>query len=340
MEGDARPGDADSAPDPYDAVHAAVDLNMKQWWQGDVAPALPLIWLTSAASPITSTSRELVDAMSPVPDPNELIVVETEGRDVAVVSQTCDVQGRSLDDPFVQVAPVVDLTDTPIQLAEAQGGHSTRFAPLPGIGPMAFADLTKCTTVEKSVLSALTGKRVQGCATDDDRTNFARATSRHRGRHAFPDDVSRSLNKLRERLREKRAKQSPEGERIREVAEIRVNAPAGWTADALALELRFIVHATSLPPLGDDPLGASATTTEWLNSPRTIAEVAARIGDPTASLPEDRSKLWQALAALWAEQCVRVGQVTSITATAESADEYSIGQSWHEPKLDLDHLTS
>src|SRR5581483_9767840 len=88
--------------------------------------------------------------------------------------------------PFVQVAPLVQLDGQ--SLAYARSGRSPRFAAVVAVSDDVFADLDRTTTIEKAVLAGL--ERERGCPDDASARAFSAAVARHRGRFAFPDDLS------------------------------------------------------------------------------------------------------------------------------------------------------
>ena len=158
--------------------------------------------------------------------------------------------------PFVQVCPVVELGEGQARV-EAAEGHSTRYAPLPGIGDAHFADLTVCITIEKALLLGLGGPR-SGCRDDLERERFAAAVARSRVRFPFPDGFNTVMNPLRSRWRKKRSS-GDEGELISDVKEVRARPQTLWSDIPVRLELIFIVISTSLPPASEATFGVTVT---------------------------------------------------------------------------------
>jgi hypothetical protein len=224
-------------------------------------------------------------------------------------------------------------------LKEAQGGHSSRYAPLPGIGDDCFADLNQCMTVEKAVFLNIE-KPISGCPDDDARAKFARAVARHRSRFAFPDGFDEVVEPLRRRFRDKRGKEGPEGKLLGDVEEIRTRRSSAteWDAAVVDLELVFIVKPSSLPSFeGDDDAPITDELREWSKSERKIFDLSKKL--ESTGEPGDRNFLWQLLVKAWQQECGTDHRVRITDANAVSGAEYSIAMSWVEPKLDLDHLS-
>ena len=59
-------------------------------------------------------------------------------------------------------------------------------------------------------------------------------------RFAFPNEFNKLASKLRDRIIEKHDKQSPEGEALRSLDEIRVCAAPSWQDDEIDLHFYFI----------------------------------------------------------------------------------------------------
>jgi len=317
--------------------YAAIDAVLAGWWQGDTVSGVPLAWIADDEHPLTPEGAKTV-ALTSERAQDHVVPVEVVPERTAIVTQTCDLC-RSSDpttgQPLVQLSPVVDLAGSD-DLPNAQGGHSPHFAPLPELGSTMFADLRKCSTVEKAVLARVAGTRVSGCSTDAHRAAFSRAVSRQRGRFAFPDEFTRAFKPLRERLRTNRKKDTAEAKRIEDVLQIRAGCKNGaWFADEIQVDLVFLVRG--LPPSSDDPEPMSAQTAALVAGAPTVADLAEYIG--TGLEPTDQACVWNALVARWVGYCKRNDTVTELSGRAESPDEYTISEAWRMPRLDLDHLT-
>ena len=290
-----------------------------------------ITWLADPHRPLTSQAANAsLDGLVPRR-------LEVEVGRAAVLTQTCDVVRSCGVDPFVQIAPVVDLTGHRL-LGEARGGHSPRYAPLPGLGANFFADLSLCGSVEKSTLVEL--NPVDGCGSDEARADFASAVARNRSRFAFPDGLDEVLKKLRKRFRDKHnSETSAEGRRLRDLVEIRVASANGWDHDPpFHLTLKFIVDEEALPD-GAEEFEMSPATANLLSDGAETDQIAESLDLPDLG-PGDRYRLWQALAAKWLGRCGTDPRVMIDDAEAVSAATYTLAESRREPTLDLDHLSS
>lgn len=207
-----------------------IDLGISQWRQGDCVVGEqtfthafdPMVPITEAAKAAATAGFALVD---------------TFVAGLAVLTQTCDLVRSCKVRHYVEVAPLV-LAESGL-VEEVRRGRRPNYAYLTGIADHGLiVDLDRVMTVEKALV--VTWSRVQGCRTDDETRQFADALARKRSRFAFPDDFTLLVDGLRERLNEKHGKQSPEGEALRGIREIRVRAHPSWDADAIELEFIFI----------------------------------------------------------------------------------------------------
>lgn len=220
-------------PDPERL--AAIDEAVARWRQGDVFRGKA--WVTSVAdlgSPLTSESLSAEGAEDGV------VVLPAEVDGVVVLTQTCDVVRRCSERPYVQVAPVREVSTDKAALIEK--GLSPRYARVPAIVGL-IADLDRVTTVEKSVLAEW--EHTEGCSTDAERRAFAQALSRKHARFAFPDDLTEAVQPLRARILDKHGRASPEGVALREhLREIRMTADPEWNAPVVSAFITFVRNDT------------------------------------------------------------------------------------------------
>ncbi len=175
---------------------------------------------------------------------------------LVVLTQTCDLVRDPSTRPYIEVSPLVHVED-PLLLRQIKKGDRPRYAHLPGVeGRSLVADLDRVMTVEKAALVGW--PRTPGCRTDAEVRAFSAALARKRSRVAFPDDFVALARRLVGRLAEKHDKQSPEGEALRALAQIRVRARPSWDADRVTLELLFVVDAE------EDMLAMEEHRERWL----------------------------------------------------------------------------
>ena len=151
-----------------------------------------------------------------------------------LVSQSCDIVRTCAMRPLVEVCPLVEVDQAVLE--QVIGWERPMYAAVPAlIGQRLVADLDRTMTVEKAVVAGW--DRTPGLRNDDEVRDFARVLARKRQRFAFPDDFNSYVGPLRKRLVEKHDKESPEGNALRALQEIRVHAKPSW--DALQVELSF-----------------------------------------------------------------------------------------------------
>ena len=132
-------------------------------------------------------------------------------------------------------------------------------------------------------------RRTPGLVSDDETRRFSRAVARKFGRSPFPDEVSPWLRPLEEVVSSRTRKAaSPEGQALRQVVELRVEATGGWVAAPYDLTLVVIVEPGTLPTFrGDELPQLTSALNSWLYDDdgalkRTPAEVATRLAAASA----------------------------------------------------------
>jgi hypothetical protein len=219
----AEPGQADGDDESVDSL-------LSHWRQGDCV--LGEQWFVhrfASDRPITRAASELAG--------QGVDLAESQVAGLVVLTQTCDVVRRCADRPFVEVAPLVEID--PAERAMVARGRRPFYAMIPALADRGLAaDLDRTMTVEKPVVATWT--RTPGCGTDAEARSFARSLARKRARFAFPDDFSRWMKKLQDRLSEKHGKASSEGAALRALREIRVLAAPDWDAQAVEVMFWFI----------------------------------------------------------------------------------------------------
>ena len=214
----------------HDNPHHRVDAALQAWRQGGCVlgehwfihrfdPALPL---TEASAAVSDQGVDLA---------------ESAVQGLVVLTQTCDIVRTCRERPFLEVAPIVEVS---AQVAhEIERGRRPVYAIIPALRARGLvADLDRTMTVEKAVVAQWA--RIAGCRTDAEARRFALALVRKRARVAFPDDFTVLVERLQARLLEKHDKQSDEGRTLRALREIRVRAAPSWDAPTVELTFWFI----------------------------------------------------------------------------------------------------
>ncbi len=221
-----------------------IDEEIQPWRQGDVSieTKLEFMHLANLSHPHGPASTKV--QTSDLRDASEISVVAQEVEGVVVLTQTCDIVRSSLDRPYIEIAPLVKVDDSTIdQIRRLQ---RPAFAYVPGVADKNLvADLDRVMTIEKAVLARL-GKRTQGCRTDAQQRDFARALSRKRSRFAFPTEFVEAADSLKNHLKAKHNKQTDEGSHLRGIKEIRVRAEPSWNHDVVRLTFWFIMDSDRL----------------------------------------------------------------------------------------------
>lgn len=268
---------------------------------------------------------------------------------VVVVSQTCDVVNE--DRTTVVVAAITHLE--PSQAAAAALGRRPGLVAIPGLGPLAFADLDVLATLTKSELQRAYVSPGVDAGDDQAVREFGQRVGRRFSRFAFPDEVVPWLRPLEELLAKRHRKdRSPEKPAVDLVVQFRIEALGGWAhGTPYDLKLIVVVPAGTLPPLSEDADEPSPQLLTWLSTPTADSPAICDRLFGSASLnlsAPDRNLLWQSLAGRWADRCVlpagagaevRASLAGPVGAEAVSDDEYPMSRLTKSVQLDLDHLS-
>ncbi|MGE5362164.1 MAG: hypothetical protein ACM3NQ_24365 [Bacteroidales bacterium] len=228
-----------------------IDGALREWRQGDVA--LQESWFVHVGDPRTPLSEASSDA-----DADGIQALESEVAGLVIVTQTCDIVRSCTSRPYVEVTPLVKVSqDDYLQVVR---GQRPAHAALPAVAAqLLVADLDRVMTVEKAIVA--NWERTPGCVTDADGRRFAQALARKRVRFAFPDDFTQLAKGLQRRLRDKHQKLTDEGQGLRALREIRVQASPSWDANQVSLFFWFVREHGTLDLHGN---GWADLLADWL----------------------------------------------------------------------------
>lgn len=311
------------------AVSPAVERSLSDYVQGEIVAlsSLPIELPRQRFRPSWSRRR------TQVPTPNGVVVL----------SQDCDIVQS--DRLTVQVAPIVILDGDVARQAES--GHRPRYISIPNAGPGRFGDLECIATVHKNVLGKIPHR--PGVSNTLESRKFAQAMGRRFTRFAFPGNLHPWLHPLEDVLQQKaRRPQSPIGQVLAKVKEIRIHAAGGWQQAPYSLTVIIIVEEGELP--GDQSASeAPAELTEYLR--RSDGELKRTPGDIAGKLvaaidPVTRYHLWLALGEAWAGLChprstsqTVLDEVDSVEGEVVAESDLTLDRWWESEALDLDYLS-
>ena len=231
---------------PDDETNERIDAALASWRQGDCV-------LEGEHWFVHRTGTKDVDASAH--EAAEL--VETEVPGFVVLTQSCDIVRKYKDRPYVSVAPLLEVSAA--HLSEIQKGYRPQFAAIPGVSAKKLVgDLDRVMTVNKQVVAGWT--RMQGCSNDAEVRSFAKALERKHGRFAYPEDFNRFARKLQDRIKDKHDRDSPEGDALRDLLEIRVHPAPSWDAPDVELMFWFVAR-----PENATELRRSGHLVSWQN---------------------------------------------------------------------------
>ncbi len=183
-------------------------------------------------------------------------MAEVEVRGLVVATQTCDIVRSPVTHPFVEVCPLVEVGESVVK--EAQKLLRPAYLYIPSsANPCLVADLNRVMTVEKAVVAQW--ERMPGWTTDEELRKLQWSLARKRKRFAFPDDFNELIRSLEQRFKKKHDKQSPEGEFLRELPQVLVQAIPNWDAHSIELFSWFVRDENC-----DDPAGIVTQVDSWM----------------------------------------------------------------------------
>lgn len=212
----------------------AVEINaaLAVWRQGDLA--LDEKWFVHVADgsdPLTPAAQQAEPGV-------QALTVECEG--IVIVTQTCDIVRDCRERHYVEVAPLVRVTEDEAQ--QVAKGSNPQYGPI-AVSKDLVADLDRTMTIEKSVLA--TWARTPGWTSDAQSRWFAQSLARKRERFAFPDDFVKAVSKLRTRIVKKHGRDSDEGRALEALLEIRTTASPSWDDSPCEVFFTFIRPETT-----------------------------------------------------------------------------------------------
>jgi hypothetical protein len=305
---------------------------VSSWIQGEVlaAPDACVI-LAEASAPLSEESAQIAAETG-----TGLIVVPNSVDNVVLLTQTCDLQFTTEDEFTCLVAPVVDVTET--MAHEAWRGRRPRLTGLPWVSSTAVADLSRITTVERSVLIDVAS--LGRPRTLKEQLQFAETIGRYLMRPALPDQVNDVLKPFVKHLSDKHDKNSPEGFCVHKVAELRVEATPEIDSENPALNVLMILDEEDLPSL---PNGADVDDTR-IDTIRNTGLNKAVEAVRTAIGPIEKREAWTALAECWIKPSIELAHditgVAGVEISVMNGEEFSYARSLNAPRLDLRYLTT
>ena len=114
---------------------------------------------------------------------------------MVMLSQTCDVVRGCRERPFVEIAPLMRMSEQDVEAVRRL--KRPAFACVSATAADCLvADLDRTMTVEKALVAGWT--RIPGWETDAELRDFALALARKRSRFAFPDDFVSAAQPLQQ----------------------------------------------------------------------------------------------------------------------------------------------
>jgi hypothetical protein len=210
-----------------------IDSVLREWSQGDCTIGdYYFVTRFDPLRPLTEGSQNLVATGI------ETDLIESLVMGFVVVTQTCDIVSSCAKRHFLDVSPLILVTDKELAAIKKRS-NSSKCAYIAGVADSNLvADLDRVMTVEKAVV--LAWERRQGCQNDTDIRHFGEALARKCSRFAFPDDFNDCVKEMQKQMIKKHDKYSPEGDALRALREIRVRASPDWNRNKVEVLFYFI----------------------------------------------------------------------------------------------------
>jgi hypothetical protein len=302
--------------------------------QGEVLGAADAcVVLAEASAPLSPEAADIAAADGIA---SGLIAVPYAVDEVVLLTQTCDLQYTTPDEHRCLVAPVMRVAETVAH--EALRGKRPGLAGLPWMNSSAVADLSRITTVERSVVvGAVSRGRPR---TPAERFHFSETIYRYLTRPALPDPINMVLAPFVKRIAEKHDKQSAEGRCAHKVSELRLEATPDIDHGEPALNVLMILEEYELPNLPAGTFVDDARVDKLSKAGRdSAAEAVDRASDPVG-----KREAWTALAECWIKPSVSLAPtvhgVGSVEISVLNGEELSYARSLNAPILDLRYLST
>lgn len=268
--------------------------------------------------------------------PPYLIVGEPTD-EVAVLTQTCDLQNTSALERYCLVAPV--LRDQSAELVrQVTKGWKVALAAVPWLDEFSLIDLGRVTTIERHLLVGAT--ELAWPKTDREQFDLSSAITRHFGRIALPDSVVKVLRPITRRMRERHSKNSNEAAAIARVLSARVEANPSFDDPCPDLRVVFVVESLDMPSI-ESTVEVDRALIDGLRDRGIDAASTAALADPTDAAACRAA--WIALAELWTQEARATANssddVDSLDVEVLNDTELSFGRSLRAPELDVMYLS-
>lgn len=240
------------SPD-FDQINQALE----PWRQGDVVLGTSLVFVHVAnlKKPLTETAQKAAAYYNSENIPLQIGEVFQHPPGFVVVTQTCDLARNCDERPYINIAPLTQVESE--RLEEIQKLKRPGYLYIPSLAEQGLVgDLDRIMTLEKAIVAEW--DRIPGWSTDSEAKNIAQAISRKFARMAFPDDFVAAIQKFTKRVKNKYTKHNPEGQHLKSLREIRVQAYPSW--DAAKVELLFWLIQDENPP---NPVQWDSLIDEW-----------------------------------------------------------------------------
>lgn len=266
-----------------------------------------------------------------------MICVPQDGvDDVVLLSQTCDLQATTATEYHCLVAPVMSVSAP--RAHEAWRGRRPAEAGLPWIDQESVADLSRITTIERSLLvGVLSRGRPRNL---NESLHFSQTVARYLTRPALPDHINEVLSPFLARMKERYDRQSPEGRCMHRVSEMRLEGMPDIEAIDTALKVLMVFEEPELPPL---PQG-SRLDDDRIDQLVSRGYAAAAEAVEAATDAVHKREAWTALSECWVQPSIEMAAQTpsvgSVDVEVLSGEEFSYARSLNAPILDYSYLST
>jgi hypothetical protein len=202
------------------------------------------------------------------------------------VTQGCDIVRDIADEPFLHIAPLIEVTQKEWDLAH-EGRYSVRRfsypSPIEGHELLAL-DIRVIQTIEKTALLDGSVTPIESKMNDPLRAKLSYWLGRRFARFAFPDDLEENvLSHLRSQIRDKIEAQSPSGALIRSAEGIWIKF--GQSPVVKVMIVLNVAKTLKEPILGGDEKKIAQAADQLLNPIKKKADAASYQIEPEVRTP-------------------------------------------------------
>jgi hypothetical protein len=307
---------------------------VRSYIQGEVLDAPDLcVVLASSKWPMREISEEAAQQYQGVAD---VVVVPDPVDHVVLVTQTCDLQRTDANNMLCQVAPLVDVNEK--FAYEVMKGRRPGWAAVPWYSNSAAVDLSRITTVERSVIAE--APSLGRPKSQDQSSCFSEAVSRHFTRVALPDELVAVLKPFLEEIKKRHDRNTPLGSCIAKIPASGLRVEVAESDGSTHVLLLVVLEPQDFPELAHGVEVNQKIVDDFIREGETYAaERALNLNNPLCC-----RQGWLALTDIWRSLIIKVIEDNEYNMTCDvevlSGYEMNFTRLCNSSELDLAYLST